>query len=96
MIHSAKVRSFTMRAAELGVELKSAVTSMKGIQARKQAMVDSLRQLHLGRYRASGAELNMGQARFVGDRTGDFELADGGSAGSERSATPRVPARAEQ
>ena len=62
----------------------------------RSAMVDSLRQLHLGRYRASGAELIMGQARFVGDRTGDFELADGGSAGSERSATPRVPARAEQ
>jgi pyruvate/2-oxoglutarate dehydrogenase complex dihydrolipoamide dehydrogenase (E3) component len=78
IIHSAKVRSFSMRAAEFGVELKSAVTSMKGVQARKRAMVDSLRQLHLDRYRASGAELIMGQARFVGERTVDVELAHGG------------------
>jgi pyruvate/2-oxoglutarate dehydrogenase complex dihydrolipoamide dehydrogenase (E3) component len=78
IIHSAKVRSFSMRAAEFGVELESAVTSMKGVQARKRAMVDSLRQLHLDRYRASGAELIMGQARFVGERTVDVELAHGG------------------
>ncbi len=37
IIHSAKVRSFTMRAAEFGVELESAVTSMKGVPARKRA-----------------------------------------------------------
>jgi pyruvate/2-oxoglutarate dehydrogenase complex dihydrolipoamide dehydrogenase (E3) component len=79
IIHSAKVRSFTMRAAEFGVELESAVTSMKGVQARKRAMVDGLRQLHMDRYRASGAELIMGEARFTGDRTVDVELADGGS-----------------
>jgi pyruvate/2-oxoglutarate dehydrogenase complex dihydrolipoamide dehydrogenase (E3) component len=78
IIHSAKVRSFTMRAAEFGVELESAVTSMKGVQARKQAMVAGLRQLHLDRYRASGAELIMGEARFTGERTADVELADGG------------------
>jgi pyruvate/2-oxoglutarate dehydrogenase complex dihydrolipoamide dehydrogenase (E3) component len=78
IIHSAKVRSFTRHAAEFGVELKSAVTSMKGVQARKRAMVDSLIQLHLDRYQASGAELIMGEARLVGDRTVDIQLADGG------------------
>jgi pyruvate/2-oxoglutarate dehydrogenase complex dihydrolipoamide dehydrogenase (E3) component len=78
IIHSAKVRSFTMRATEFGVELESAVTSMKGVQARKQAMVDGLIQLQLDRYRASGAELIMGKARFVGDRTVDVELVGGG------------------
>src|SRR3981081_3080158 len=65
IIHSAKVRSFTMRAAEFGVELESAVTSMNGVQARKRAMVDGLIQLHLDRYRASGAELLMGEARLA-------------------------------
>jgi pyruvate/2-oxoglutarate dehydrogenase complex dihydrolipoamide dehydrogenase (E3) component len=79
IIHSAKVRSFTMRAAEFGVTLESAVTSMEGVQARKQAMVNSLRQLHLDRYKASGAELIMGEARFTGERTVDVALADGGS-----------------
>ena len=78
IIHSAKVRSFTMRAAEFGVTLESAVTSMKGVQARKRAMVDGLIDLHLDRYRASGAELIMGEARFTGDRTVDVTLADGG------------------
>ncbi|MGH3420675.1 MAG: FAD-dependent oxidoreductase, partial [Streptosporangiaceae bacterium] len=77
VIQSAKVRSFTMRAAEFGVTLESAVTSMKGVQARKRAMVDGLIQLHLDRYRASGAELIMGEARFTGDRTVDVTLADG-------------------
>ena len=79
IIHSAKVRSFTMRAAEFGVELESAVTSMKGVQARKRAMVDGLIKLHLDRYQASGAELIMGEARFTGDRTVGVTLADGGS-----------------
>lgn len=54
IIHSAMVRSFTMRATEFGVELESAVTSMKGVQARKRAMVDSLIELQLDRYRGSG------------------------------------------
>jgi pyruvate/2-oxoglutarate dehydrogenase complex dihydrolipoamide dehydrogenase (E3) component len=78
IIHSAKVRSFTMRAADFGVDLESAVTNMYGVQARKRAMVDSLRQLHLDRYRASGAELIMGEAHLVGERTVEVQLADGG------------------
>jgi pyruvate/2-oxoglutarate dehydrogenase complex dihydrolipoamide dehydrogenase (E3) component len=79
IVHSAKVRSFTMRAAEFGVDLESVTTNMKGVQARKRAMVDGLRQLHLDRYQASGTELIMGEARFTGDRTVDVTLADGGS-----------------
>ncbi|HEX6449739.1 MAG TPA: FAD-dependent oxidoreductase [Trebonia sp.] len=79
IIQSAKVRSFTTRAAEFGVDLESAATNMKGVQARKRAMVDGLRQLHLDRYRASGTDLVMGEARFTGDRTVDVMLADGGS-----------------
>ena len=56
-----------MRGTEFGVELESAVTSMKGVQARKKAMVDSLIQLQLDCYRTIRAELIMGEARFVGD-----------------------------
>ena len=79
IIHSAKVRSFTSRAAEFGVELSSAATNMKGVQGRKRAMVDSLRQMHLDRYRVSGAELIMGEARFAAARTFDVELVGGGT-----------------
>src|SRR3982074_3453051 len=78
IIRSAKVRSFTLRAAEFGVELESAVTRMEGVQARKRAMVDGLREMHLERYRVSGAELIMGEACFVGDHTVEVELGDGG------------------
>ena len=67
-----------MRGTEFGVELESAVTSTKGLQARKKAMVDSLIQLQLDLYRESRAELIMGEARFVGDRTVDVELVGGG------------------
>ncbi|GAA5178619.1 mercuric reductase [Rugosimonospora acidiphila] len=79
IIHSAKVRWFATRAAEFGVELESAATDMKAVQARKRAMVDGLRQLHLDRYQASGAELIMGDARFVGEKTVDVELVGGGT-----------------
>jgi pyruvate/2-oxoglutarate dehydrogenase complex dihydrolipoamide dehydrogenase (E3) component len=78
IIQSAKVRSFTRRAAEFGVDLESVATSMAGVQARKRAMVAALREVHLGRYKASGAELIMGQARLSGERTVDVELNDGG------------------
>jgi pyruvate/2-oxoglutarate dehydrogenase complex dihydrolipoamide dehydrogenase (E3) component len=42
-------------------------------------MVDGLRQLHLDRYQASGAELIMGEARFTAARTVDVELLSGGT-----------------
>jgi pyruvate/2-oxoglutarate dehydrogenase complex dihydrolipoamide dehydrogenase (E3) component len=79
IIHSAKVRSFSLRAAEFGVETRPTATSMKGVQDRKRTMVEGLRRMHLDRYRASGAELIMGQARFAAPRTVDVELADGGT-----------------
>jgi pyruvate/2-oxoglutarate dehydrogenase complex dihydrolipoamide dehydrogenase (E3) component len=78
IIYSAKVRSLAGRAAEFGVEAGPAATSMKGVQDRKRAMVDGLRQMHLDRYRASGAELIMGQARFTAPRTVQVDLASGG------------------
>ena len=79
IIHSAKVRSLAGRAAEFGVDTGPVATSMNGVQDRKRAMVDGLRQVHLDRYRVSGAELIMGQARFTAPRTVEVDLAGGGS-----------------
>ncbi|HEY4464126.1 MAG TPA: FAD-dependent oxidoreductase [Streptosporangiaceae bacterium] len=79
IIQSAKVRAFTRRAAEFGTDLDSAQTDMPRVQARKREMVDGLRQLHLDRYQASGAELIMGEARFAGERMVDVDLAGGGA-----------------
>src|SRR6201996_3100192 len=67
VIQAAKVRSYTRRGAAFGVALESAAPNMKGVQARKRAMVDALIDVHLSRYQASGAELIMGEARFPGD-----------------------------
>src|SRR5215475_3755659 len=78
IIQSAKVRAFTRRATEFGIDLESATTNMVGVQARKRAMVDGERQAHLDRYKASGAELIFGEARFVSERTIDVHLVDGG------------------
>ena len=79
IIHSAKVLSLAGRAAEFGVDTGPVATSMNGVQDRKRAMVDGLRQVHLDRYRVSGAELIMGQARFTAPRTVEVDLAGGGS-----------------
>ena len=57
---------------------------MKGVQDRKRAMVEGLRQMHLDRYRASGAELIMGQARFIPPRTVDVDLDPGTGGGTRR------------
>ena len=77
IIHSAKVRSLAGRGAEFGVETGPVTTNMKGVQDRKRTMVDALRQVHLDRYRASGAELIMGQARFIAPRTVEVGTGDG-------------------
>src|SRR5437868_471279 len=77
IIHSAKVASFARRAEEFGLELGSLSVNMAGVQRRKGKMVEDLVQLHLDRYKASGAELIMGSARFVGPRTVEVSLCGG-------------------
>jgi pyruvate/2-oxoglutarate dehydrogenase complex dihydrolipoamide dehydrogenase (E3) component len=101
IIHSAKVASFASRAAEFGLELESPMSDMVGVQHRKRKMVDDLIQVHLDRYKASGAELIMGTGRFVAPRTMEVSLNAGGArviAGDRvflnlgtRAAIPDVP-----
>jgi len=79
VIYSARVRSLTARHADFGVEAGPVRTHMKGVRDRKRTMVDGLRQLHLDRYEASGAELIMGGARFTAPRTVEVDLPDGGT-----------------
>ena len=69
LIHSAKVKSYALRASEFGVTAGSIATDMQAVQRRKRFMVDALVGVHLGRYEAAGVELIMGDARFVAPRT---------------------------
>jgi pyruvate/2-oxoglutarate dehydrogenase complex dihydrolipoamide dehydrogenase (E3) component len=79
IIRGAKVASFARRAREFGLELGSLSVNMTGVQRRKRKMVDDLIQVHLDRYKASGAELIMGSARFVSPRTVEVSLNGGGA-----------------
>ncbi len=78
VIYSAKVNSLAKRGAEFGIETSRIATDMKGVQRRKRLMVDGLIQMHLDRFKASGAELVMGEARFIGERTVEISLNSGG------------------
>jgi pyruvate/2-oxoglutarate dehydrogenase complex dihydrolipoamide dehydrogenase (E3) component len=79
IIRSAKVASFAKRAEEFGQELGTVRTNMVGVERRKRKMVEQMIQNHLDRYKASGAELIMGTARFVAPKTVEVALNDGGT-----------------
>jgi pyruvate/2-oxoglutarate dehydrogenase complex dihydrolipoamide dehydrogenase (E3) component len=78
VIHSAKVVSLFGRHQEFGIETGPFTVNMAGVYARKKKMVDELMKVHLDQYRTSGAELIWGNARFVGPRTLQVALRDGG------------------
>lgn len=79
VIHSAKVASLARRGEEFGLETGPIATHMRGVQQRKRKMVEELVQAHLDRYHASGAELILGEGRFIGPRTVDISLNGGGT-----------------
>ena len=101
IIYSAKVASLAKRGAEFGLKMNSLSVDMKTVQRRKRMMVEHLQQAHLDRFTASGAEVIMGSARFVGPRTVDVALKTGGSRTiaadrvflglGSRAAIPEVP-----
>jgi len=77
IIHSAKVAELTKRAAEFGVATGPVTIEMAGVRARKRKMVEGLINLHLENYRTSGAELILGEARFVAPKTVEVRTKDG-------------------
>lgn len=79
IIFSAKVASLARRGAEFGLAMGSLGIDVAGVQRRKRKMVEDLIQIHLDRYKTSGAELIMGTARFIGPRTVEVSLAEGGT-----------------
>jgi pyruvate/2-oxoglutarate dehydrogenase complex dihydrolipoamide dehydrogenase (E3) component len=79
IIHSAKVASYFSRSEEFGVRKDGFQVDMAGVRARKRQMVDGLVEMHLGNFKASGAELILGEGRFVAPRTLAVALHDGGT-----------------
>jgi pyruvate/2-oxoglutarate dehydrogenase complex dihydrolipoamide dehydrogenase (E3) component len=78
-IWSAKVADLIHHAAQFGTTVNSMSIDMPAVRRRKREMVDGLIQMHLARYRATGAELVMGSAKFIAPRTIDVQLNDGGT-----------------
>src|SRR5688572_31006484 len=77
IIHSAKVASLFGRAAEFGITTGPAATNMTAVRERKRRMVGGLIEAHLTKYKESGAELIMGEGRFVEPKTIEVRLKDG-------------------
>lgn len=78
-IWSARVAHLARHAAAFGAVTGSVTVDMMKVQQRKRDMVDGLVTMHLGKYEESGAELIMGEARFVAAKTCEVQLNDGGS-----------------
>jgi pyruvate/2-oxoglutarate dehydrogenase complex dihydrolipoamide dehydrogenase (E3) component len=77
-IHSAEVAHHARDGAEFGVMTGPVKVDMRKVVERKRAMVDGLVAAHLKNYKESGAELIMGQGRFVAPKTIEVSLNDGG------------------
>jgi pyruvate/2-oxoglutarate dehydrogenase complex dihydrolipoamide dehydrogenase (E3) component len=78
IVYSAKAASLARRGAEFGLKIESLSIDMKVVQRRKRQMVEGLHQMHVDLTKASGAELIMGNARFIGPRTVEIDLNSGG------------------
>src|SRR5258707_2792699 len=78
-IWSAKVADLLHHATRFGVTPSSASSDMAAVRKRKRAMVESLIATHLDRYKATGAELVIGEAKFTDSRPLEVHLNDGGT-----------------
>ncbi|HVJ53493.1 MAG TPA: FAD-dependent oxidoreductase [Aliidongia sp.] len=78
-IWSARVAHLVRNAAHFGTLASAVKTDMREVRRRKQDMVDREIAFHLNAYKESGAELIMGSGRFVGPKTIEVALNDGGT-----------------
>ena len=78
-ISSAKVAHSARHGREYGAVTGSVTVDMVIVRQRKRAMVERQVAKHLEIYRASGAELIMGNGRFIAPKTLEVNLNDGGT-----------------
>jgi pyruvate/2-oxoglutarate dehydrogenase complex dihydrolipoamide dehydrogenase (E3) component/pimeloyl-ACP methyl ester carboxylesterase len=77
-IWSAKVADLVHHAAAFGIRTGAVSTAMADVRNRKREMVKSLIAVHLEKYKTSGAQLVMGEARFTAPKTLEVLLNEGG------------------
>jgi pyruvate/2-oxoglutarate dehydrogenase complex dihydrolipoamide dehydrogenase (E3) component len=78
VVHSAKVADFVRHDRDFGSGTAPASIEMAEVTARKRRMVDGLVSMHMDNYKGSGAELVFGEGRFVGPKTIEVRLKNGG------------------
>ena len=78
-IWSAKVAHLARHGAHFGVMTGPITVDMATVVQRKRAMVQREIDAHLHNYKVTGAELIMGNGRFVAPRTLEVHLNDGGT-----------------
>ena len=98
---SARVADVVRNAAGFGTIVDGVRIDMARVRRRKQNMIDREIELHLNLYKQTGAELIMGSGRFIGPKTIEVALNEGGTrvlAGNEvvinvgsHAAMPDVP-----
>jgi pyruvate/2-oxoglutarate dehydrogenase complex dihydrolipoamide dehydrogenase (E3) component len=79
VIHSAKVASYFWKSGEFGITKDNTHINLSGVRDRKRKMVDGMVEVHLTRFKESGAQLLFGSGRFIGPKTIEVALADGGT-----------------
>ncbi|KZC42001.1 MULTISPECIES: mercuric reductase [Rhodanobacter] len=79
VIHSAHVASLVRRGKEFGIAAGPVGIDMAGVRERKRTMVNELITIHRNNYANSGAELIMGEGRFIAPKTIEVQLQDGGT-----------------
>ena len=79
VIHSAKVASYFRRSEEFGIAKEGFRIDMSAVRDRKRKMVADLVDIHVANFKASGAELIMGSAKFTGPKTLEVSLNEGGT-----------------
>jgi pyruvate/2-oxoglutarate dehydrogenase complex dihydrolipoamide dehydrogenase (E3) component len=98
---SARVAHLVRGASHFGTSTGPVSIDMRKVRSRKRDMIDREIEFHLGAYKASGAELVMGSGSFVGTKTIEVALNQGGTrllAGSDvvinvgtHAAIPNIP-----
>jgi pyruvate/2-oxoglutarate dehydrogenase complex dihydrolipoamide dehydrogenase (E3) component len=77
-IWSAKVADMARHGREFGTVTGAVSVDMEGVRKRKREMVAALVAIHVNKYKSTGTELVMGQAKFTGPKTLAVQLNDGG------------------
>jgi pyruvate/2-oxoglutarate dehydrogenase complex dihydrolipoamide dehydrogenase (E3) component len=78
-IWGAKVADLVRHASKFGIVTGPASVDMTAVRIRKREMVQGLVDMHIDRYKATGAELMMGEAKVKSANTVEVRLNEGGA-----------------